>query len=130
MTRKKNTTGEKLLTEVELEMMRILWQLGNGTVKDVLEALPEERDLAYTSVATILKILEKKKFLESRRTERAHEYFPSVSKSDYESKSLSHLVKEVFSGEPSSLVMKLLNESDLSKDELNSIRTFLNQRLS
>ena len=61
MTRKKTPRQKKLLTEVELELMGILWRLGEGTVSDVAQGLPAERKLAYTSVSTILRILEQKK---------------------------------------------------------------------
>ena len=91
---------------------------------------PKSRDLAYTSVATIMKILEKKGILASRKNDRAHVYYPLVAKSEYESKSLNHIVKNLFEDTPSSLVMKLLSESDLSHEELKSIRSLLNERFS
>lgn len=130
MTRKKISNSTRLLTEVELELMRIIWSKGEVTVKDVLDALPKSRDLAYTSVATIMKILEKKEVLASRKHDRAHVYYPKLAKSEYESKSLNHIVKNLFEGTPSSLVMKLLSESDLTPQELKSIRALLNERLS
>ena len=129
MTRKKNVSEGRLLTEVELEMMRIIWEQGESTVKEVLEALSSSRDLAYTSVATILKILEKKKVLTSRRDDRAHVYSPLVPKSAYESKSVNHLVEKLFEGTSSSLVVKLLNESNLTLEELKSIRCVLNEKM-
>src|SRR5690348_3489507 len=104
MGRKKNKTNDRLLTEVELELMRIIWERGESTVKEVLDLLPVGRDLAYTSVATIMKILEKKNVLASRKDDRAHVYYSLVSKSTYESKSLNHLVENLFDGAPSSLV--------------------------
>lgn len=130
MGRRKNQSTDRLLTEVELELMRIIWERGESTVKEVLDSLPVRRELAYTSVATIMKILEKKGVLASRpsllENDRAHVYYPLLSKSTYESKSLNHLVDNLFDGAPSSLVVKLLNESDLSSEELKSIRTVLN----
>ena len=126
MSRKKNQAQDRLLTEVELELMRIIWERGESTVKEVLDSLPSKRELAYTSVATIMKILEKKKVLSSRKNDRAHVYYPLLSKTAYESKSLNHLVDNLFNGTPSSLVVKLLNESDLSSEELKSIRSILN----
>ncbi|HEY0706619.1 MAG TPA: BlaI/MecI/CopY family transcriptional regulator, partial [Polyangia bacterium] len=61
---------EKSLTEVELELMTILWQLGGGTVNEVMAALPEGRTLAYTSVSTILRILEQKGVLSAEKVGR------------------------------------------------------------
>ena len=64
---KKNAEEKSLLTKTELELMNLLWDLGEGSVRDVMAALPQDRDLAYTSVSTILRILEKKEFLKSRK---------------------------------------------------------------
>ena len=80
-----------LLTEVELEMMQILWRLGEGGVKDVMAELPTSRKLAYTSVSTILRILEEKGIVRTRKDGRRHSYIPAVLKSDYEAKSLHHI---------------------------------------
>lgn len=119
----------KLLTEVELELMNIIWRLGEGSVNDVLSALMSERKLAYTSVSTILRILEQKKILSSRKEGRGHIYFPLISKEKYEAKSLHHLVEKVFDGTPSSLVRRLLAAEKLSKEELKSIKALFNERL-
>ncbi|MEO5666810.1 MAG: BlaI/MecI/CopY family transcriptional regulator [Bdellovibrionota bacterium] len=113
---------EKLLTETELEMMRVLWAKGEGTVNDVLEALPSDRDLAYTSVSTILRILEKKNFLKSRKDGRSHIYKPRVDKSDYEGRTLRHVVQNVFDGERMSLVRQLLGAGDMKPEELAELR--------
>ena len=129
MTRRKYSANDRLLTDVELELMSIIWERGDSTVKEVMDALPGDRDLAYTSVATILKILENKKVLGSRREERAHVYYSLVPKSTYELKSIRDLVDKLFAGTSSSLVVKLLNESKISQDELKSIRNVLNERL-
>ncbi|MGZ3658354.1 MAG: BlaI/MecI/CopY family transcriptional regulator [Bdellovibrionota bacterium] len=128
MTKKKHSL-EKPLTEVELELMRMVWQLGECTVKEVQTALAQERELAYTSVATIMKILEQKGALESQKTDRAHLYRPRVSRADYEAASLRHLADHVFQGNPSSMVMRLLDESKLSQIELESIRRLLEEKL-
>ncbi len=126
---KKPKKIEKLLTEVELELMNVIWELGTCTVKDVQTALPEDRDLAYTSVATIMKILEQKGALQSEKKERAHVYSPSLSRTDYELMSLRHLTTNVFRGNPNSMVMRLLDDSDLTETELETIRQILEKRL-
>lgn len=91
----------KLLTETELELMTILWKLGEGSVSEVLEQLSQERDLAYTSVSTILRILEQKGILDTRKEGRGHIYTPLVTKSDYEIRTVKHVVDRVFNGTPS-----------------------------
>lgn len=129
-------TDSRILTEVELEIMNAVWDSSAPPpdhegimIRDVHAKLSSQRKIAYTSVATIMKILEQKKILGSKKGEKAHTYFPKFSRADYESTSLKHLEKEVFRGNPSSMVMRLLDESKLSKDELQAIRTLLNERL-
>lgn len=126
---KKAKLPEKLLTPTELEIMAAVWEGAPCSVRDVLERLPAGRDLAYTSVATILKILEQKGFLASERSERTHLYEPLVSRTDYESVSLEDLRQKVFRGDTSSLVVRLLGDGKVSAEELASIRAWLDERL-
>jgi predicted transcriptional regulator len=123
---KKDST--KLLTDTELELMTIIWSLGEGTVHQVIEKLPKGRDLAYTSVSTIMRILEEKGVLKARKEGRGHIYSPAVSKSDYESRTVQHMVTNVFSGTPSALVKQLLNSVDISAEELKEIKALLSKR--
>jgi predicted transcriptional regulator len=119
------TRAARLLTDVELELMNLLWSLEEGSVADVMEALPKERDLAYTSVSTILRILEQKGVLKSRKEGRTHIYIPTVKKSDYEKRALQHVVDNVFEGAPALLVKRLLGSGGLKEDELKEIRELL-----
>ena len=117
--------NDRILTEVELELMTVIWNLGESTVKDVLSSLPENRDLAYTTVATVMKILEKKKFLVCKKNSYAHIFSPLVSKRDYESTCIEHIVTNVFDGEPVALVQRLLNSQKLQKKEIEAIEQAL-----
>lgn len=109
--------------------MNLVWKAGEASVSDVMEALPPSRKLAYTSVSTMLRILEGKGVLEARKVGRGHVYVPKVEKPEYEAKSLRHLVNKVFDGTPSSLVRCLLQQEDLSGDEIRSIRNLLEEKL-
>lgn len=129
MAQKKRLKLEKMLTEVELEIMNVIWDLGECTVKGVQDALPKERDLAYTSVATMMKILEQKGALKSEKQERAHTYVALLSRGDYEAMSLQHLKANVFGGDPTSMVMRLLSETDISQKEMETIRSLIEERL-
>lgn len=115
----------KLLTDVELELMTILWRIGEGSVAHVLAELPEGRDLAYTSVSTILRILEQKKILETRKEGRSHIYIPLLSRADYEAKTVRHVVDRVFEGAPITLIKTLLDNVNLSDQELKEIRKII-----
>lgn len=119
----------RLLTETELELMHILWSLKEGTVTEVQEKLPEERDLAYTSVSTILRILEKKEILTSRKDGRRHIYKPLLSKEEYEAFSLNTLLERVFTNAPTSLVRTLVDTNKLTPSELEAIQILIAKKL-
>lgn len=119
---KRNNATTRLLTEVELELMNILWRKGEGSVSDVIEELPEGRDLAYTSVSTILRILEQKEILKTRKEGRGHIYIPAVEKSVYERSALSHMLRTVFNGSPLPLVKQLLSSKKLTPEDLQEIQ--------
>lgn len=120
---------ERPLTEVELELMHHIWRLGECTIREVHEALPKERDLAYTSVATMIKILEQKGAVSSQKKDRAITIKPRISRADYEVSSLKHLSESVFEGNPSSMVARLIDTGDLSAEDLKQIKQILEQRL-
>ena len=126
MSRKKRVMG--LLTGTELEMMKILWSLGEGTVNDVLAGLPKGRPLAYTSVSTILRILEQKDVLTSRKEGRGHVYVPRVTREQYEARSVGHLVEEVFDGGAAAMVKSLLDSRAIDGEELKKIREPLGKK--
>ena len=130
MARSKRATrvSAKPLTEVELELMNILWRLDGGTVNDVLAALPPERPLAYTSVSTILRILEQKGVLGSEKVGRGHRYLPLVPKQDYEAFALEQVMGKVFDGQPVALVRRLVDGGQLSREDLAALQELLEER--
>ena len=119
----------EFLTEVELEFMTQLWELGEGSVRDVLAKLAPERNLAYTSGATILRILEQKKFVESTKNGKTFIYRALLTKDTYQTRSLKNLSEKLFDNTPASLVARLVDDYDLSKDALGEIRALLDRRL-
>ena len=118
---------EKQLTEVELELMTVLWKLKEGSVNDVLEQLPKERKLAYTSVSTILRILEQKGILKTRKEGRGHIYIPTLEKKEYEAQTIQHVMKTVFDGAPVALVKQLLNSASLKESDLKELKALIDQ---
>ncbi len=123
--RRREKPGDRLLTEVELELMTIIWSQGKTTVKEVADALPKSRPLAYTSVASVMKILEQKGFLKCEKHSHAHTFSPLVEKAAYEKSCLDHVVDNVFDGEPVALVQRLLTVKRLSGAELRAIEATL-----
>ena len=118
----------KPLTPVELELMHIVWRKGEVSVADVLEALPPERKLAYTSVSTVLRILEQKGVLQSRKVGRGHLYSALLPREAYEAQSVRHLVETVFDGTPLALVERLVEAVPLSPEEVEQLRALLSKK--
>jgi predicted transcriptional regulator len=126
--KKSTPENEKLLTDVELELMSILWKLEEGSVADVMAHLGQDRELAYTSVSTILRILEQKKILKARKEGRGHIYEPILLKDEYEKKAVKHVVDKVFEGAPTLLVKQLLEAGTLSQKELEEIKALFEEK--
>lgn len=118
-------TELKMLTDVELELMTILWKLGEGSVNDVIEGLPEDRDLAYTSVSTILRILEQKGVLKTRKEGRGHIYIPQLKKTEYETRAVRDMVDRVFEGTPLAMVRQLLGSGDIKSEDLQELKSLI-----
>lgn len=125
MHKKLEPSNERILTEVELELMTIVWTLEKATVKEIISKLPKDRVLAYTTVATVMKILEQKGFLKCQKDSYAHVFVPIVSKTSYESTCLEHMLTNVFDGEPVALVQRLLESKTLNQDEIQAINSAL-----
>lgn len=126
MSKKKKT---KFLTEVELEFMSKLWELGTATVREVQDALAPARKLAYTSAATILRILEQKDFVTSTKQGKTFIYQATLSKDAYQSRSLKNLSEKLFDNAPATLVARLVDDDDLSQEALDEIRALIDKRL-
>lgn len=118
-----------LLTEVELEFMNELWEIGEGTVRHVLAQLPPDRNLAYTSGATILRILEEKGFVKSRKDGKSLTYTPLLAKDAYQTRSLQNLSRTLFDDTPATLVARLVDDAGLSEEDLEDIRALVERRL-
>ncbi len=125
----KKKSAERLLTEVELELMNVIWRAPQSTIREVVDALPKERKLAYTSVATMVKILEQKGFVQGESKEKTHVFRPVIDKATYELRTLNHVAQKLFAGSPSSMVMKLLDDTSLTKEELKAIKKTLEERI-
>ena len=120
-----------MFTDVELELMTILWQRGEGTVRDVMAALPEGRNLAYTSVSTVLRILEQKGSLKTvRKVGQSHVYAPAVAKEAYAKEALHKVVTTAFDGTPANLVARLIDAEELSREDLARLKRLIDERLT
>lgn len=116
----------KELTERELEVMHVFWRRGESTAMEVRDELAAEgRDLAYTTVATLVRILTEKGCLEQTHSERPFQYRPVRSFDDVSGSMLGDLVQRVFRGSREKLLMRLLEDRGLNAKERAALEAFL-----
>ena len=109
------------LTEAELEIMHVVWGLGDATVKQVHDVLSARRPVAYTTVMTMLGLLARKGHLKREEAGKAYVYRPAHPKGRVVSKMLDDFVSRVFHGSARPLVLALLKDKKISKRELDEI---------
>jgi BlaI family transcriptional regulator, penicillinase repressor len=111
-----------VLTEAELRLMDVFWRKGPSTVQHVMESLPEDQPLAYNSVLTTVRILEKKGYLAHEKDGRAHIYRPEVQREEASRSEVSHLLNRFFKNSRELLVLNLLEDDSLDASELKRLR--------
>ena len=118
----------KELTRAEEQIMHVLWALGKGYVKDIIERLPSPKP-AYNTVSTIVRILEKKGFVDHEAFGKTHLYRPIVAKEDYTQAFLKHFVKDYFGDSYQELVSFFAKDRNLALSELEEILTALRDEI-
>jgi len=118
-------------TQLELELLKILWQQAPLSVQQVRELLgqqPSGRSLTHSSVITILNIMVRKKYLKRTKQGRAYRYEPLVSEREVNRGMLGDMVDRVFDGSAKALMLELLDGSEIELDELKEIRRLINRK--
>ena len=115
------------LTESELRLMDVVWDRGEATVHEVIDALPDQSRPAYNTVLTTLRILEMKGYLGHDKRGRAHVYRPLVSRDKARRKALRHMVRSFYEDSPELLMLNMLEDKQLSPDEIERLRDVLNK---
>lgn len=110
------------LTEAELRIMRILWERGESLVSDLVDAMPENTPLAYTSVLTTVRILEQKGYVVHRQEGRAFVYSPCVAEREASRSEVRHMLHRFFGNSRERLLLTLLGDEDVSPDELRRLK--------
>lgn len=116
-----------ILTERELDVMSVLWERGSGTVAEVRATVHD--DLAYTTVLTVLRILETKGHVRHEGEGRAHRYFPMVQREAAKRGAVRELVKKFFGGSPELLMTELVGDRDLTRADLLRLRRLVDARV-
>jgi BlaI family transcriptional regulator, penicillinase repressor len=113
------------LTEAELRIMEVLWAQGSGTVQQVLDWLSAKPALAYNSVLTTIRILERKGYVEHVKDGRAHVYKPLLERKDATRSEIRHLMSRFFRDSHEELVLNILEDRGLDSQELEQLKKIL-----
>ena len=114
-------------SKAELEIARLVWELKGATVRQVLDALPADRQLDYTTVQTYLRRLEAKGYLQVRRDGRASVYKPKIRPAQVIRETVTDLVDRLFGGEALPLVEHLIAERKFTGDEIDKLRAIIDE---
>jgi predicted transcriptional regulator len=120
-------TSNTTLTPQELAIMKVVWKLDAATVRDVYEILRVKRTIAYTTVMTMMKILEEKGYLKKVRVERAYVYRPTRPRQQVLGAMVRDFVDRVFDGAAGGLLLHLARDRRLSRDERTTIRRIIEE---
>jgi BlaI family transcriptional regulator, penicillinase repressor len=120
-------TKSATLTEAELRLMDVLWQEGPSTVQQVLEALPGKSPLAYNSVLTTIRILEKKGYVRHIKDGRAYIYRALIEREEASRSEIRHLAHRFFQNSREMLVLNILEDRGVDAEELNRLRQLLEE---
>jgi predicted transcriptional regulator len=118
----------KQLTDLQMDVMQVLWQQSEATVSQVHAALHEERQLAMTTVATLLSRLEKYGLLTHRAEGRQYVYRPLVSQSEVRRSQLTDLIDQFFHGNPADLVYHLISEAEVDDEDLARLQVLIESK--
>jgi len=115
------------LSDLQLIVMKILWEQGKLTVSEVHALANEQRELALTTVATLLKRMQEKNIVAFEKQGRQHVYFALVSEKDVKSSMLGNMLQHLFDGKPADLVHHLVGQEEINQDDLLKIKQLLSQ---
>ena len=115
------------LTPQELAIMKVVWRLKTATVRDVYEAMRETRQVAYTTVMTMMKILEDKGYLKKILVDRAHVYTPVKPKQQVVGAMVRDFVDRVFDGAPKSLLLHLAKDNTLTAKQRQVVKQIIEE---
>lgn len=114
------------LTQAELRLMRVLWTRGESSVADMVTATAGEAPLAYTSVLTTIRILEQKGYVDHRQEGRAFIYRPLIAENEASRTEVKHILSRFFGNSREQLLLSLLGDSEISREELDRLRAAIN----
>jgi len=120
-------TPRSTLTPLELAIMKVVWHIGEATVRDVYETLRKSRDIAYTTVMTMMKILEDKGYVTKTQVDRAYLYRPAKPRQQVVGAMVKDFVDRVFDGASEGLFAHLARDNRLSEKQRKAVRRMLDE---
>lgn len=112
-------------SDLEIQVLSLLWDNGPMTVRQVLEAVPDRKKRAYTTVLTVLQVMEKKGLVKHKTDGTRHVYEPAIEKRRVLRPLLRNMIRNVFRGNPATAMQALIDETSVSEDEMTEIRRVL-----
>jgi BlaI family penicillinase repressor len=120
-------TPQPTLTQQELAIMKVVWRLEKATVRDVYEAMRETRQIAYTTVMTMMSILEKKGYLKKELVDRAHVFRPAKKRQQVVGAMVRDFVERVFDGASDSLLLALAKDNKLTEKQKRIVKQLIEE---
>lgn len=114
-------------SDLEMQILSVLWNRGDSTVREVLEAMPDGKKRAYTSILSSMQVMEKKGLLRHTNRGAAHVYSPAVNRKKIIQPFMWKVLNEVFAGKPSAMMQALLTETSVSENEMARIQKLLKE---
>ena len=118
----------KEITKAQEEVLKILWEIGEGVVSDVLEKFPDPKP-AYNTVSTVIRVLEKKGYVSHKTYGKTHVYYPLVSKKEYAGYFFKDSLKHFFNGSLSQVVSFFASEKKASVTELEELKRYIDKEI-
>ena len=115
------------LTKTEERIMQILWKLQKAFVKDIIDQLDEEPKPPYNTISSIVRLLEKKGYVNYKAYGKTYEYFPAISKDEYTKTTFSKMLSGYFDSSPASLLSFMVKEEKLSEKDIEEIKKLINE---
>lgn len=117
-----------ILTKLELHLMKVIWKQGKATVHEVQQALNPKDSLAYTTILTMLRVLEKKGFLKHDVDGRTYVYYPTIKQDEVTQGMVSDLLDRLFDGSKIEFINALLDVEKISQDELQTLKQLIDEK--
>ena len=114
-------------SDLEMQILSVLWENGDMTVREVLESMPDGKTRAYTSILSVMQVMEKKGLLQHSNRGTAHVYRPAVNRKKIIQPFMRKVLNEVFGGKPSAMMQALLTETPISDKEMTQIQEIIKE---